>query len=129
MIGAVSGDGGEPLLPLTLVGYSDGRVPEEEVRAVVDTGFDGELTLPEGLIRWLGYAYVGTIDAELADGSEVETEVFSGLVVWHGERREAGVLAAEGSPLIGMGLLAGSRLVVEAEPGGGVAVEEVGRAR
>jgi hypothetical protein len=50
-------------------------------------------------------------------------------VVWHGERREASVLAAEGSPLVGMGLLAGSRLVVEAEPGGAVAVEEMGRRR
>jgi hypothetical protein len=34
------------------------------------------------------------------------------------------VIAAEGQPLIGMALLRGSRLILDAEPGGEVLVEE-----
>jgi len=35
------------------------------------------------------------------------------------------VISAEGQPLIGMGLLGGSRLTLDAEPDGGVLVEEL----
>lgn len=93
---------------------------------MVDTGFDGELTLPSEAIRRLGYPRLGTVSAVLADGTGVETEYFAGRVLRHGETRPAAVLAAEGAPLIGMELLAGSRLTVDAMPDGRVIVEEMG---
>ncbi len=120
VLGAVSEDGREPVIPLSLIGYSG---TANEVKAVVDTGFDGELTLPMELILRLGYARIGTVGATLADGSNVETEFFAGHVSWHGVRRAVAVLAAEGTPLVGMELLAGSRLTVDAEPDGVVRVE------
>ena len=123
MFGAVSGDGREPVLPLTLLGYAGASDRRLQAEAVVDTGFDGELTLPPELVRRLGYPHLGTTGATLADGSEVQVDYFAGSVSWHGDPHAVVLLAADGKPLIGMELLAGSRLTVEVMPGGGVTVE------
>lgn len=125
-------DGLEPEVPLTVVQVFDGGIAppgkefeEEEVRAVVDTGFTGELTLPEEHIRELGYSYWGTIDGTLADGSEVQMNLYEGRVLWHDRDRDILVGAADGQALVGMELLSGSRLTVEATPGGEVRIEEL----
>lgn len=124
-------DGLEPEVPLNVVQvFGDGLTPpgkefEEEVRAVVDTGFTGELTLPEEHIRELGYSYWGTIDGTLADGSEVQMNLYEGRVLWHDRDRDILVGAADGQALVGMELLSGSRLTVEATPGGEVRIEEL----
>ena len=123
MFGAVSGNGREPVLPLTLLGYAGASDRRLQAEAVVDTGFDGELTLPPELVRRLGYPHLGTTGATLADGSEVQVDYFAGSVSWHGDPRAVVLLAADGKPLIGMELLAGSRLTVEVMPGGDVTVE------
>ena len=47
------------------------------------------------------------------------------VALWHGAVRPIAVIAAEGQPLIGMALLRGSRLSVEALPGGEVTVSEL----
>lgn len=122
VVGAVSDDGREPMIPLTLW---EGPDEVDGVLAVIDTGFDGDLTLRPETIERLGYPHVGTVEATLADGSTVETDLHAGSVSWHGRTRPVVVLAAEGAPLVGMELLAGSRLIVEAEPGGSVVVEEL----
>lgn len=46
-------------------------------------------------------------------------------MVWHGREREVQVLATEGGPLVGMPVLRGSRLTVDATPGGAVRVEDL----
>ncbi len=51
MFGYVSADEREPVLPLTLLGLTNVSDRRTGVDAVVDTGFDGELALPPGLIR------------------------------------------------------------------------------
>lgn len=124
-------DGLEPEVPLNVVQVFDvgiappGKEFEEEVRAVVDTGFTGELTLPEEHIRELGYSYWGTIDGTLADGSEVQMNLYEGRILWHDRDRDILVGAADGQALVGMELLSGSRLTVEATPGGEVRIEEL----
>ncbi len=125
MFGSVAEDGSEPVLALTLLAAAPSNRTTTEANAVIDTGFDGELTLPEGTIRLLGYPYVGTAGAVLADGSEMQSDFYAGRLLWHGVAREVAVLAAEGAPLVGMDLLAGSRLTIDAAPGGGVLVEEL----
>ncbi len=125
MLGAVSADGREPVLPLTLVPLGASAEEGIEIEAVVDTGFDGELTLPRGLIRRLGYPYAGFTRGTLADGSAVRFDYHEGSLLWHGgEERAVVVLAADGNPLIGMALLRGSRLTIDAVPGGAVRIEE-----
>lgn len=114
MRGSVAEDASEPLLPLGLLagagnGAGDGGETSLEVEAVIDTGFDGELTLPTGTIRRLAYPYVGSAGGTLADGSEVQFDYHEGRVLWHGVVRAVAVIAAEGQPLVGMALLRGRR--------------------
>jgi clan AA aspartic protease len=128
MRGSVAEDGSEPLLPLGLLAGVENYSEEGtslEVEAVVDTGFDGELTLPSRTIRRLGYPHAGSAGGTLADGSEVQFDFHEGQVLWHGAVRPVAVIAAEGQPLIGMALLRGSRLSVKVLPGSEVTVSEL----
>jgi predicted aspartyl protease len=81
----------------------------EAVEAIVDTGFNGFLTLALPQIARLGFPYEGNMEATLGDGSDTLMDMFSGAVVWHGHLREGTVLAADGPPLVGLELLRGSR--------------------
>ncbi len=91
--------------------------------AIVDTGFNGFLTLPLPEIAKLGFAYQGNLEAVLGDGSETMMDMFLGAVRWEGQRREGTVLAAEGTPLVGMDLLSGSRLCLDLINGGPVTID------
>lgn len=125
MFGSVAEDGSEPLLLRVLTEAENGTDGgAEEVEAVIDTGFDGELTLPEGTIRRLGYPYAGSAGGTLADGGEVQFNYHEGRVLWHRQALSVVVIAAEGQPLVGMALLRGSRLQMDVEPGGEVVIEE-----
>lgn len=93
------------------------------VDAVIDTGFNGFLTLPLPQIARLQFPYEGTMRVELGNGQEVELDMFSGTMLWEGQVREGLVLAAEGSPLVGMGLREGSRLCLDIIAGGPVTIE------
>jgi clan AA aspartic protease len=95
--GAVTTDGREPVLPLAVLGV-DGSSARVEVEALVDTGFDGELALPPGLVRRLGHPYAGSTAATLADGSAIQLDYHEGRVLWHGEERAVAVLASDGDP-------------------------------
>ncbi|MBA2345915.1 MAG: hypothetical protein H0V83_12630 [Rubrobacter sp.] len=54
----------------------------------------------------------------------MQFDYYEGRVLWHGAVRSVAVIGAEGQPLIGMEMLRGSRLTLDAEPGGEVLVEE-----
>lgn len=126
MLGSVSADGREPVLPLTLLGIT-GAAPARriEVETIVDTGFDGELTLGPGLIRQLRYPYAGFTRGTLAGGSTVRLDYHEGRVLWHGRERPVVVLAAAeaADPLVGTALLRGSRLEIDFANGGSVLIE------
>lgn len=127
MLGAVTADGGEPRLSVPVLrAPRAGDAPEwVEIEAVVDTGFDGELQLPPELVRRFGYPYEGSALGALADGSEGRFDYHSGEVLWHGTERGVLVISSDGDPLIGMALLGGSRLTVDAVPGGAIRVERL----
>ena len=91
--------------------------------AVIDTGFNGSLTLPLSVIRQLGLPLRAPRQATLADGSVVVLEVYKGHIAWNGEARNILVFAAEGDALIGMALLQGHVLRIEVVDGGTVHIE------
>ncbi len=117
--GRIAANGREALIFLTVLG-----VREREVEAVVDTGFTEYLTLPGDLIRDLSLPLRGYGEVMLADGSVVEVGIYRAQVLWHGKQRGIEVQESEGGPLVGMGLLQGGSLYVEAVPGGRVVIEE-----
>ena len=74
----------EPVITLTLRGPS-GRTLD--IDAVVDTGYNGFLTLPTTLVAELGLPHVSMAWATLADGSEISYDVYGVTVLWDGQPR------------------------------------------
>lgn len=110
----------EPRVKIGIAGTD--RVFHTE-EAVVDTGFTGWLTLPQTLIARLGLTYYGQRPANQASGEILMFDIYGGLVAWHGGPRPVLVHRVDGKPLIGMALLSGSRLTVDAREGGWVLIE------
>ncbi len=94
-----------------------------EIEGVIDTGFNGFLTLPGSAVHALGLPLVGNRRATLADGSVAILDAHMATVLWGGQTREVLVLKADGAPLIGMALLNGHRIIVDVVPGGPVVIE------
>jgi clan AA aspartic protease len=95
------------------------------IETVVDTGFNGELTLPSKILPALGAVPTGSRVAELADGSWVIMDVYAVTVLWHQKPRVIAVMEADSTPLVGMELLWGSRVTFDAQDQGRVMVEEI----
>ncbi|MBD2777727.1 clan AA aspartic protease [Iningainema tapete] len=101
------------------------RSPNIEIKCVVDTGFEGFLTLPPAAIAKLGLTYVTRINANLADNSNVATNVYLATILWNGLERNVAVLAMGRRPLIGTALLQDYHLSIDFYEGGTVLVDEI----
>ena len=110
----------EPVVRLEVQGPSG---QSQEIDAVVDTGYNGYLTLPPGLASALELPFVTTNPAFLADGSEVTFDVHSVTVLWDGRSRDVDVHMSDAAPLVGMRLLDRHSLYVEVENGGRVIIQ------
>jgi len=104
-----------------LVCGSDGA--EQQISAVIDTGFTGFLTLPAALVSNLNLEWVIVENAMLGDGHIYSFDVYRAIVIWDGSRREVEVTVTETAPLIGMAMLLGHALQIEAVIGGRVHIE------
>ena len=107
---------GRALLTVTLhVSYES---PPHEVEVWIDTGFNGDLVLPQLQIDSLDLPTSGTVKAILADGSEIALKRYLCHIDWFGEIRELEVIANDGEyPLLGVGLLLGFDLHVSYRTG------------
>ena len=115
---------GEAALPLTVRRPGRGRQgPSVRLEAVIDTGFDGALTLPLAQIETLRLPHVGSDQVQLGDGSLVDVQLFRAVIVFEKRRRGLLVERAPTVPLMGTSLLWEYRLRVDFEPGGRVQVE------
>ena len=94
-----------------------------DVDAVIDTGFNGYLTLPRSLVVDLGLPVVGDGEAVLADGSETAFDVYGVTVLWDDHPRHIETGAVGVDPLVGMSMLDGHDLFVEIEAGGRVVIQ------
>lgn len=93
--------------------------------AVVDTGFDGSLTLPATAIASLGLQWRGKAEAVLANGVIDECDVYAGKVEWDGATRNVLVEAAETDPLVGMAMMEGFELKVQIKAGGNLTLTAI----
>ena len=69
----------EAVIKIWIVGRQGGQV---EVAAIIDTGFNGFLTLPTQLIRELGLQRVGRGRAIVAHGGEQIFDFYGATVIW-----------------------------------------------
>ncbi len=110
----------EPVVPLAVSGPA-GRV--RDIEAVIDTGYNGFLTLPRVLVSELGLPFVTTSQALLADGGEATFDVHRVTVLLDGESKSVDVYVSDAAPLAGMRLLDGHRVCLDVEPRGRVVIE------
>ena len=92
------------------------------IKAVIDTGYTGFLTLPSATITTLGLTWYMQQEGILGDGSLCMFNVYEASVIWDGEVRSIEINESEADPLIGMGLLEGYELKIQGIPGGLVTI-------
>ena len=112
----------EPVVRLALEGPSG---QSREIDAVVDTGFNGFLTLPPMMIVALELPFQSEGQATLANGSVEFFDVYGVTALWDGHPRFVDVDEADTTPLLGMALLDGYSLYVEVAAGGPVVIRAV----
>ena len=93
------------------------------IDVIVDTGFTEFLTLPPALIASLALPALNATAMTLADGSVIAVDVYEANVLWDGQKRTVKIHSADGDPLVGMALLYGYRLIIDAVDGGQVIIE------
>ena len=93
------------------------------VEFVVDTGFDGEMALPQYLLQQISPPFVWDRPILLADYTERIVPHYLAEIDWHGERHRIEIMALDGRPLIGNALLRGSLVQIEMREGGDVEIE------
>lgn len=109
----------EPALPLEVRGPDGDRSFE----AIIDTGFNGALTLPPDWIAHLGLQQAGQEPVTLADGREITTTLYDAYLILDEEAYSITVAEAPATPLLGTDLLWGSSLFIEFQVGGAVEVD------
>ncbi len=96
---------------------------EQEIEAVLDTGFNGSLTLPSEVIASLGLPWRTRASVMLANGTEDPCDIYTATVIWDGRQRNILVEAADTDPLIGMALLYGYDVRMQVIEGGCVIIQ------
>ncbi len=99
---------------------ADGR--EQEVEAIIDTGFNGSLTLSPTVIAALGLPWRTRGLVILANGTEDQCDIYAATVIWDETPRNILVEAADTDPLVGMALLYGHDVHIQVVEGGSVII-------
>ena len=94
-----------------------------DVDTVIDTGFNGFLTLPRVMLQTLQLPLAGNRRVTLDDGSTVVLDLYLATVLWDTQPREVLVLAAEGGSLMGMAMLYGHRVILHVVDNGDVLID------
>lgn len=96
---------------------------EREVHAVIDTGFNGFLTLPPVLVTALGLTRLSRGRAILANGLEDIFDIYGVTVLWDGQPRYIETDSVDTTPLVGMALLKGYDLHIQVVDSGRVVIQ------
>ena len=117
------------VLEATLLLRIQGPTSQSTQSAVIDTGYNGALSLPLAVIRMLGLNPLASRSVTLGDASCRILDFYEADVVWDGHRQSIPVLSVEGDPLIGTALLKGYELEADFVVGGRVRVSVAPEAR
>jgi clan AA aspartic protease len=93
------------------------------LKAVIDTGYTGSLTLPPDVIADLGLLCIAQQEGVLGNGEVHLFDVYEGAVIWDGQVSTIEINESRSDPLIGMGLLEGYELRIESIAGGAVRIQ------
>ena len=110
----------EAVVHLTLL---DSSGQTRDIDAVIDTGYNGFLTMPPRLVAELGLTRLGQKSLILANGSRDIFDTYGVTVLWDGQSRFVDADEADATPLVGMSMLDSHSLYVEVEDGGRVLIQ------
>jgi predicted aspartyl protease len=97
-------------LPLVSEFYVVGEDGDTAVQAILDTGFTGMVVLPRPAFQWGHFIPSGYASFELADGTIVREELFSGRIRLGRKRLKVVVSFTDSKTgLIGMAMIEGKR--------------------
>ena len=112
----------EPIIRISI--YStNGQLYERD--AVVDTGFNGWLSLPSDLVVILGLPWQRRGRAILADGSESIFDIYEATILWDDQPVTIPIDEADSDPLIGMSLMEGYELTIQIVDSGIVTIKKI----
>lgn len=96
-----------------------------EITAVIDTGYNGYLSLPLATITALALSRRASRSVTLGDGSRRVLNFHEAKIDWGGQRLSIPILNVEGDPLLGTALLQGYKLDADFLIGGVVRITPV----
>lgn len=112
----------QAIIPLDVLDQN-GSIHNEP--AVVDTGFTGFITLDPQIISSLNLTFIEARDYTLGNGADVSFRLFRVEISWEGQQRVVLAVEAEGDSLIGMSMLDGHILTLDASIGGTVTIDRL----
>ncbi|GBL12632.1 hypothetical protein MSj_04152 [Microcystis aeruginosa Sj] len=110
----------EAIIQFVVLGENHQR---QAIKAVIDTGYTGFITLPSAIITTLGLTWYIQEEGILGDGSLCMFSVFEATVIWDGQIKSIEINESETEPLVGMGLLDGYELNIQGFAGGLVTIK------
>ena len=99
------------------------------LKLVVDTGFNGYLSLPPETIGRMNVESDGPADVDLAAGAQATLNAWLGNVLWHDSIRSVLIFESDGTPLLGMELMEDSQLTMQPRINGPVLIERLDEIR
>lgn len=111
----------EATLHLKVVGMNS----QTEVTAVIDTGYNGALSLSAAVIASLSLSPLASRSVTLGDASRRVLDFYETEVIWNGQTQSVAVLCVEGDPLIGTALLKDCKLEADFIAGGQVQITPI----
>lgn len=96
-----------------------------QLEAIIDTGFDGWLSLPPDFVTMIKLPWQKIGRAVLADGSVHLFDVYEASILWDDQTLTIPIDEADSEPLVGMALMHGFDLSIRNLPGGRVTIEKI----
>jgi len=98
--------------------------PDFSLNFVIDTGFNGYLTLPVQAVSAMNLPLYSSTSIKLADGSEALSAIHLATVVWDDVEKVVPVLASGYKPLLGTAMMEEYHLEIDFEDNGLVSLEK-----
>jgi clan AA aspartic protease len=112
----------EAIIQLAVLGDSN---QPQGIKAIIDTGYTGFLTLPSAIITTLELTWFMQEEGFLGDGSLCMFNVFEASVIWDGQVKPIEINESETDPLVGMSLLEDYELNIQGFAGGVVTIKSL----